>query len=501
MENTMGYAIVVGTIGIGIMAFGFFPRKKVEVVSNDIFEEKIATDFENRNSKEMTPIQKDMHVLSKKDHDNRSKINSDLFLENATMSQTPPHISNERNNMVVQAVEALPNGNLTLRSDEAALTKEEVRKISDDYANTSWGWLIPGAVAFSDSGKMRLQFVTLFYIASKLKPVIGTDGTIEVRSIYGLEEAVNVANFTGKPFYIEDAEKGVTRLISKAMITEATYSMSVQDLIEDYEKLKNDLKMKSDELQSLKHNPIQKREAVEDLSKIQDALDERDKYKEELIKANAAIVKSKDLILRLTEESRRLQKINLEKEEETRLNKVKTDAITDETEDIINSEIKTPSKINQASMKECSESEFYEMLEKSVAKQVSDNSIEVLAKHTGFFLVDFGEDNESKVFYFEKVKFYSFYKGWAKSKKCKGSAFFSTKSVNILNELEQLFITGDAIAITIRGIDIKVENNIQLVSNEALKNKKDAPRVVKSNQLIAKEKTMTLRDYVQEEKS
>lgn len=243
--------IAIGFLVLGILFFiiGFYYEKR----KNSAFFSEATSENSEQNDQSVSKS------FADRMHESDLKRNIDKFKENPELKSDPRFVVNRdvvsKDSMAFMKQATL--GDWELGSDEAYLTPEEEKILSADHANSAWGWLIPCAISFSDSGKMRINFATLFYFSSKLKPLILPDGTVSVQDMFSLEEKINITMFTGKPFLVMDDTTKMFVPVTKEMlesniidVSETDSNKKIDALYDENEKLKNIIEKKYKPIES-----------------------------------------------------------------------------------------------------------------------------------------------------------------------------------------------------------------------------------------------------------
>ena len=188
-----------------------------------------------------------------------------------------------------------------LRDGEIALTKEQAEKFSREYAETSYGNLIPAAAAFTKSGKMRIDFNTIYYLKSKLRPIITPQGDVRVIDLLTLQEHIGLLVEKNIPFLYVDPDTGAHKVFKKEDLEKFTINKSFDEIIDDSKKLSQ-----LQELVKAKYMPaFQENEKLKNmLSEKSESSDESEKLKTEIAHLKKELQQSKESSIELAKKTK-----------------------------------------------------------------------------------------------------------------------------------------------------------------------------------------------------
>ena len=449
---------LIAFFGLGIIIYGVFFQKT-----------------ENKEIKESFPTKNTLRDNMKKISDGGLSTtpneNLSKFLENGLFGHAGKRKLNELSNNSKDAdyIAKAVNRKVLPKDDEIILSAEMERKMSEEFANASWAWLIPAAVSFSKTGKMRLNFLTLYYLSSKLKPVVLSDGTIRVVNMLELDESINITLDTGTPFLVKNKNTGIVRSITKEMLKGMIIDGSIDEILEkakNFDFLKKEF---NEKYEPLKKNHEQLTEMVKttmesnkkELKKEKDTVRENIAIIEKLVSEKNA----------LQEEIEKLKKGKNEQLEKEVFQEKAISAIPDNNEVNIVSIKNDREKANNS---DCSRNAFFKVLLNLVQDNVHTELKQQLVNSIGLLAITKGKSENEVVLFFEEDIFAAYLKKWADGFNCDNVNFkLRTSERYISKESDSNIFLGRVTLVVLTSTVLSISRKIFVTTEHFLKNTED----------------------------
>lgn len=558
----MSYVYVALGLGVLLIVFGVFVEKKKTVISSDE-NKKNNNNQPDTKQKENSYVHRDaskgeLHEGMRKQSmakaqdreqranaagmtieelDARAEANKRKFLENAQGGRTLPQNKPLLKDDEMEFINNVSKIGLELRSDEAELSEEQMRVFANSYASSSWGWLISTAISFSDGGKMRLPFSTMYYISSRLNPVITVNGEIQVTNMFTLSEQATASLFSGKTFFIQD-KSGAQKEVTEEIIRNATYSKTAEELISEYENQKKIIEQQNKTIEALKNlsNGVTQTQSNEAMMIEQKSKEDYEAIVAELNSKDKMIEKSKSVVLRLSEEVKRLSQENQqlssklsnpepkkpnhpaeqqqnkpvqktkpnnaqqkkEKSFEAEFDKNQTDAITGNGNSKKQANIQKQKRdiMNNSNSKN---KELYNMLKNSALARIENGKRREYEKYTGLLAIIERKPGQGVYFYFAARKLLEFCRGWAESQNIViDEKELKTKNFHMVLTKKELPVVGQMTEIVYPNLKIKTDSDIVVFDNDYAEKHSEDVNIKKSIAVLKRGVVKEVESYLEE---
>lgn len=442
--------------------------------------------------------------------------NLKAFIDNVTQSPTTMRKGNDFSRELKNYSEDIFKQKYKIYDGEVRLSPEEKAELLDCYKGTSFAWMIPISVGFTESGKIRVPFSIISHLTAELEPIMLPDATMKVLNMFSFEEGIAVALKTGKPMFMQDSKGEITEITSEMVsgLVHDTNSLSklhmdnlrndynkkdelVKKLEKSYRETVEPLKAKSEELKKenleLSKKASSASEAIEMLNARRKEVQEKDSEILTLldeIKSLKSANSSKDAKFKeLTDKFEN----KIENKKEARVDQQERDTKRHHnTNNIEAIPLKTKTaKIGVEAKSEQMQTDAITSVKSKTQKIQEDNSgyshclrikfieslvakIEATAlnerQQIGLISVTQGSTQNEKVLIFLRDEFQKLLTDWVKEENCYMYKFkFNNKLKYLVDPEKRNIYFGDVIQVFAVGNEIKVDQGVSIYSDTELK--------------------------------